>query len=477
MIRDKISRALENISLVRRVNNQNTSPIGDEKLKDKYNPKTYLTRPTEEAIEGIKVFLEAYIPTITILGLLSTFLPVPIALSIGGIVGIMNLLTRENPTIQKIAKKIGKYISSIIEKIGNLHSIIPFKYPVIIAEESKYQEILSTLDNLPLKIVNNLSSIQINNEIYHKYDAVGLVVDRIYATPIHLYSNPYPYTLQEVLIHEIGHTIDIGFKLVPTNYKSSLFFIFPKYPWGIKDFVSDYAQTKPTEDFAESFLTFYLEPQKLKETSLYKYEYIKNLYEQNFLEKLVDNRFLRNIGKQLSKIFSKFPVIRHVLDVFSFYSSHKKVSDSLEKMLEANRENDRNKMIKAKFSLLSGLLMIKKSIYSLPLMVLNLLLSKILDHEKIRNSQKYSHILDFMEKSLNLSLGFTIGPIGISIYQTLQTDSNKKNKIIVLTSGLITTLIFHALKLSFPTFIPIANLLETISVMGITEFIKRKISE
>ncbi|MCS7244251.1 MAG: hypothetical protein RMJ36_05920 [Candidatus Calescibacterium sp.] len=485
MIKDKI----QNIKIIETTENKKKEENNEYKISidisfdlikksdefQKNNTKNFLTKSTQASLEKIKIFLDTYITVITTSGLFSIFLPHPIAALIGAVAGITHLLTKEKSITKKITEKIKKYVSPIAQKIGKTHTLIPFKYPTIIGDKLKYQEIVSTLDQLPLKTVNNLSIIEINNELNDKYEAIGLVIDKIYNTPIYLYSNPYPYTLKEVLVHEIGHTVDLGFKIFPTNYKSSLFFI-PKYPWGIKNFVSSYAATNSREDFAESFAKFYLDSQKLKETSAYKYEYIKNIQQQNFLEKLVDNKFLRNIGKKLSEFMSKFPVIRHILDVGSFYASHKTISEGIEKILQANQENNQNKAIDSKFTLLSGLLMARKSIYSLPLIILNLFVSKILKNEKMKNSSKYSQILNFIEKSLNISLAFTIGPIGTSIYQSLQTNSNKKNKAIVLLSGLTTTLLFYTIKLSFPTFIPLINIVQNLSVIGITELIKRKLS-
>ena len=51
------------------------------------------------------------------------------------------------------------------------------------------------------------------------------------------------------------------------------------YPISNKLFVSKYAMTSPTEDFAESVASFFYEPEKLKKISIEKYEFIKELLE------------------------------------------------------------------------------------------------------------------------------------------------------------------------------------------------------
>ncbi|MFN3478060.1 MAG: hypothetical protein ACK4ZM_01680, partial [bacterium] len=161
--------------------------------------------------------------------LTSLILPLYISLPIGVTIATTSLLLKEKTFLQKIKEKLNK-ISSVPEKIGKIFNLIPFKYPSIIANVQQKEEIIKILDKLPLKVINNLSTIEINNEITDKYDALGLVFDYLYKTPVYLNSNPYPHTLEYVLTHEIGHTVDLGFKFVPLNYKSSSF-IIPKYPW------------------------------------------------------------------------------------------------------------------------------------------------------------------------------------------------------------------------------------------------------
>ena len=109
-----------------------------------------------------------------------------------------------------------------------------------------------------------------------------------------------------VLIHEIGHNVDLGF-LVEKNtvtpsefkdgrslvYEGDLSLDFYRISWtnentrnktaGNFDFVSGYAMTDPFEDFAESYVYYVLHNQDFKskaQTSdaLYqKYEYMKNM--------------------------------------------------------------------------------------------------------------------------------------------------------------------------------------------------------
>ncbi|MFN3995587.1 MAG: hypothetical protein ACK4GR_03535, partial [bacterium] len=357
---------------------------------------------------------------------------------------------------------------SVPEKIGKIFNPIPFKYPSIIADTQQKEEIIKILDKLPLKVINNLSTIEINNEITNKHDAFGLVFDYLYKTPVYLNSNPYPHTLEYVLTHEIGHTVDLGFKFVPLNYKSS-WFIVPKYPWGIKNFVSSYAESSSAEDFAESFAHFFLDPQKLQKTSPYKYHFIKHITQQNPLEKLFDNKFFRTVGKKILEITSKFPTIRNILDIFGHYSANKTISEGIEKLIQAKENNNKNNLIDSKFTLLSGLLLAKKSIYSLPLLPLKFLSKKLLNNEKIKNSRIYEKIVDFMDKGLSLALSFTVGPLWTTIYQTLETNSEPKDKLLVFLSGFSSYLTIQILKFIFPPFIPILSTIQSPATLLATE--------
>lgn len=459
-----------NINQNNKINNEKIIRFTNESEIFYEDNNYFITNNTEKFLELCKTFIKIYTNTITTFALGSIFLPIPIAAIISGIITILSFFYTSN-----YKETLTKIVSPIMEFTGKIFSNIPFKYPLIISDKLKYSEILSTLDKLPLKIVNNLSIIEINNEINDKYDALGVVLDYQYRTPIYLHSNPYPLTTEYVLIHEIGHTVDIGFKLLPLNYKSSIF-LLPKYPWGIKNFITSYAETTSREDFAESFAHFFLDPQKLKETSKYKYHIIKHIQKPNLLEKIFDNKFFRNIGKKISQFMSKFPVIRNILDIASFYSSYKTIENGIHEMINANKKQDKKIFLESKFKILSGILMSKKSILSLPLIPITFLTKKLLNSQKIKNNPNYAKIIDFIDKCLNLSLSFSIGPIGTTIYQTLQTKSDIKSKLLVMGSGLTITTISFILKLHFPQFMPILNFLENISTLAITEIIKNKIS-
>ena len=219
-----------------------------------------------------------------------------------------------------------------------------------------------------------------------------------------------------------------------------------------------------------------MDPKKLYQTSPYKYHFIKNTITQNFIEKTFDNKFFRTIGKKISQIMSSFPVIRNLLDISSFYTSHKMISEGIEKMEKSKKENDKNLLIDSKFTLLSGILIAKKSIYSLPLIPIKFFANKILNNQKIKNKDNYEKILDFIDKGLSISLSLSIGPIGTALYQALQSDLNPKNKFLVLLSGLTTSLSFTVLKLTFPPLIGILSVLQTLSTLTVIELVKKHLS-
>jgi hypothetical protein len=66
--------------------------------------------------------------------------------------------------------------------------------------------------------------------------------------------------------------------------------LIPKFPFGFGKFVTEYASTKPTEDFAESFVHYFTDPQSLKNASQIKYFTIKQLVNNSIFDKVWDNK-------------------------------------------------------------------------------------------------------------------------------------------------------------------------------------------
>ncbi|MGB9637845.1 MAG: hypothetical protein ACPL1F_00910, partial [bacterium] len=349
-------------------------------------------------------------------------------------------------------------INNFLNKIGNFISHIPL-YPTIKASSGLKNEIIKTLDKLPLKTINKASIIEINDKINENYDSLGVTFNKVSYIPIYLHSNPNPFSLDYVLIHELGHANDF-YNNVLFNYKSSILGLIPKFPFGFKEFITDYASTKALEDFAESFAFYYTNPQKLKEIAPIKY-YILNFYNKtNIFDKILDNKYVRDILKNISLLIPE--PIRIILDILSFKSNTSSLKENITNLIKANNENDLKTYINSKFNLLSTLLVLNKSIYSIFTIPLKYGVNKLIQRKIINE--------DTANKLVNLALSYTIGPLGTTIAYVLNSKNNKKE---LALAGGINIIIFNILKFIFPYLIPILVPLEKLTTFASLELIKK----
>ncbi|MCX7870627.1 MAG: hypothetical protein N2485_03510 [bacterium] len=434
-------------------------------IKDKINEnkKNYLTKESITALKVLEKSIDYFQSFIIPFSISSFFLSLPIAVAIGYAFLIFKFANNNFNILNKIISKISEKlqlnkINNILNKIGNLISYIPL-YPTIKASINAKNQIIKTLDKLPLKTINKASIIEINNEINDKYDALGVTFNKITYVPIYLHSNPHPYTLEYVLTHELGHTNDF-FNNIPLNYKSSILGLVPKFPFGFNKFVSDYAATKAAEDFAESFAYYYLNPNELKQTAPIKYYIIHFYNKTNFLEKIFDNKYIREIIKKISLIIPE--PIRIILNILSFKSTTSSMKENISKLVKSNNENDFKSYINAKLNLLTTLLLINKSIYSIYTIPLKYGINKLVE-KKIINE-------NFANKLVNLVLSYTIGPLGTTIAYFLNSKNNKKE---IALTGIANIIIFNLLKFLFPYLIPILIPLEKLSTFASLELVNK----
>ncbi len=427
------------------------------------NKENYLTKESIATLKIIEKTLDYFQSFIVPFSLSSLFLSFPISLAVGYTFLIFKFADNNFSIINKITAKIIEKlklnkINNILNKIGNLLAHIPL-YPTIKASVNLKKQIIETLDKLPLKAINKTSLIEINNEINDKYDALGITLNKVSHVPIYLHSNPYPYPLEYVLIHELGHANDF-FNNIPLNYKSSIFGLIPKFPFGFNKFISDYAATKATEDFAESFAHYYLNPQELKKITPAKYYLIHFYNKTNFLEKIIDNKYPREIIKKISLLIPK--PVRIILDILSFKFNISSIKENINELIKASNENDFKSYINAKLNLLTALLLINKSIYSIFTVPFKYMINKAVE-KKIINE-------NIANKLANLSLSYIMGPIGTTIAYIL--NSNKNKKILALT-GITNIMVFNILKFLFPYLIPILIPLEKLSTFISLELISK----
>jgi hypothetical protein len=121
-----------------------------------------------------------------------------------------------------------------------------------------------------------------------------------------------PTNFKGNVIHEVGHSVDIHGGIVGSAHG-----MHPSSfaPFGQGPYVSDYAATKPAEDFAESFREFHQNPARLKELNPQKFDKIQSLEKPNFLEKLVDQPAFKETGRFIGEQLGAHAWLRTSLDV------------------------------------------------------------------------------------------------------------------------------------------------------------------
>ena len=168
----------------------------------------------------------------------------------------------------------------------------------------KKLEIISVLNKLPKEHISTLKNVVLdyNPSAHRGLGGKGIVIIRAV--------NMDDEEFFGVMIHEIGHNVDLGYLSETNNKKISEFkdgkkpvyetdpsLGFYRISWqddttrkktaGNEDFVSGYAMTDPFEDFAESYVYYILHNKEFKsktqtsEMLLQKYNYMKNVVFQD----------------------------------------------------------------------------------------------------------------------------------------------------------------------------------------------------
>lgn len=226
-----------------------------------------------------------------------------------------------------------------------------FIYPSLINMSAEEQAmVISTLDKLPMKDINAVKSIKMDQVLP---DAAGLA----YPVP----SSPFIRLSREqmnisenwakfVTTHEVGHTRD---------FETALFGLFgkesSKAPWGKPPYISDYASTEKVEDFAESFATYYRDPEKLKAQCPEKYARLQQFEKASFFEKLIDNEAFRETGKFMGENLQKVPYLQNGLAMISYISGFLQAYKGLGEMRRGEETGDAKSKMDGTLDFAAGL--------------------------------------------------------------------------------------------------------------------------
>lgn len=216
-----------------------------------------------------------------------------------------------------------------------------FIYPSIFeATSAERQQIYDVLDSLPLRDVNSVKSITMVDSIHNPnpgWVTRGRAFDHEFTANVELSRSALqnPQDFRKVLIHETGHTRD---------YDSAWFGLWGNHssrePFGEGPHVSDYAQTNPKEDYAETYANYYVNPEGLREKAPEKYEFIRESSEPGFVERLIDRQEFRETGRWLGDHLASSRASRNATQAFYWATGGLQSLQGLDQLRKATETGD-----------------------------------------------------------------------------------------------------------------------------------------
>lgn len=250
---------------------------------------------------------------------------------------------KEDKKENKILNFIDKASEAYYTIDDSLSSFPGFIYPSVTgasAAEAAYT--YQVLDKLPLKDVASVSNIEWVEELFMTTDKTAHASGVAYATPAPFVKiardqcGDLGKWAEKVIIHETGHTRDYseGFlSVIQTETANSDI-------WGHGERITEYAKTNPREDFAESFMTYYTDPEALKAKCPEKYERIKELEEIGKFEGIVEQDAFRETGKWIGQKLSDYPYLQTIVKTGSYVLGGVALITDSADLIKGVKEND-----------------------------------------------------------------------------------------------------------------------------------------
>lgn len=199
--------------------------------------------------------------------------------------------------------------------LGYATSAVPkFIYPTVVGTPEQEAMTWDVLNKLPMHEAVRPVSIETLPSFKEGPNLLG--VNRVAIGRIHInaggYDMEYAGQFKETVTHEVGHSSD---------YKSGIFSMLTRQhgsahaPFGQPGFVSEYSETQPAEDFAESFKVHHTRPEELQAVNPAKAEVMRKIDQPGYLQKLVDQPAYRETGKYIAKGFHSLPIARSGLEL------------------------------------------------------------------------------------------------------------------------------------------------------------------
>lgn len=221
----------------------------------------------------------------------------------------------QQPKGPGLLKKTLEYSGERLLDMGYATSALPkFIYPTVVGTPQQEAMTWAALDNLPMHQAVRPISIETMPSFKQGPNLLG--VNRVAIGHIRInaggYDMEFPSQFQETVTHEVGHSND---------YKSGMFSMLTRQngsahaPFGQPGFVSEYSETQPAEDFAETYKVHHTRPEELRAVNAAKAEEMRKLDQPHFLEKLVDKPAYRETGKYVAQAFHSLPLARAGLEL------------------------------------------------------------------------------------------------------------------------------------------------------------------
>ena len=209
----------------------------------------------------------------------------------------------------------GEGALSRLADLGYATSAVPkFIYPTVTGTTEQQAAVWKALDSLPMQDAVRPVSIGVVPSFSQGPNYLG--VNRVAVGAIRINAGGYdmtnPVQFNETVVHEVGHSAD---------YKAGMFSMISRQNgssngiYGKAPHVSDYAETNPSEDFAESYKVYHTEPRGLERVNSDKFRDMQAREQPHLLEKLVDQDSFRETGKFIGRQFQQAPILRFGLEM------------------------------------------------------------------------------------------------------------------------------------------------------------------
>jgi len=312
------------------------------------------------------------------------------------------------------SKLAGKDFSKLTDgKVGDgigvlgavANSLPKIAYPTLAgATGAEKDMIYGALDRLPLSGVTSAPTIDVVTGM-EQAGASGLATPLFSHNRIFLDRDQIGISRdwgQEVTTHEIGHTYDFSVGVGPILSRN-----FRGGGFGSDPHISHYAETNRMEDYAESYASYHLEPERLQRIAPGKYGALDAAQQPGLVDQALDRPSVRETGKKMGAAFEEAPRLRNVLALgaslvgpFQLYRGAAGYENGL-------LNDDAQKRINGKMNMASGAALMGPGTAPLSLLFSA---GQIVTNHQLQNG---SITTEEAEKRANAALTVSTGPFGM----------------------------------------------------------------